>query len=254
MFGYVQSREKSNVSTVLTVPYQKADGVVVDVPLYASWTYGNGTVACFTSDLLGEWTGHWADTDGETFLKNIFSTTIPAQRVDYPYTLNVDYNGVVSMVEVIPATVNAYATLDMQITKPDGQVESHTLHFDRTRYYYEFDTPGVGKYEVKINYSYGVQDYETVMSFYIVRSPEYDSFAVYSAASLTSVIRDRGTVYEDNSLKVENNMDEISTYQLDFTIGLLAIAVALYVIDIIIRKLTWADVRSFFKKSSYKGG
>ena len=64
-------------------------------------------------------------------------------------------------------------------------------------------------------------------------------------------------VYEDDILKVENNMDEVSTYTVDYTIPLLAIAVALYVIDIIIRKLTWADIKSFFKKSSVptvKGG
>lgn len=247
--GYVQSRAKSDVTTVLTVPYQKADGVVVDVPLYSYWTYGNGKVACFTSDLLGKWTAGWAGTDGEIFLKNIFSTTVPAQRVDYPFTLNVNFDGNSSMVEVIPSTIDAFATLEMAITRPDGTTESHILHFDRTRYYYEFDTPDIGKYSVQINYSYGaVQDYEVVTNFYIARSPEYDSFVVYSAASLTSVIRDRGVVYEDNSLIVENNMDEVSTYKLDFTIALLAIAVALYVIDIIIRKITWADIRSLFKR------
>lgn len=249
VMGYVQSRAKSDVTTVLTVPYQKADGVVVDVPLYAYWAYGNGTVACFTSDLLGNWTGHWAGTDGETFLKNIFSTTIPDERVDYPFNLNVNFDGNSSLVEVIPSTIDAFATLKMEITHPDGTVDSQTLHFDRTRYYYEFETPAIGKYSVKINYSYGaVQDYEITTNFYIARSPEYDSFAVYSAASLTSVIRDRGVVYEDDSLVVENNMDEVSTYKMDFTIALLAIAVSLYVIDIIIRKITWADIRSLFKR------
>ena len=247
--GYVQSRAKSDVTTVLSVPYQKMDGVVVNVPLYAYWAYGNGTVACFTSDLMGQWTDHWAGTDGETFLKNIFSTTIPNERVDYPFTLNVNFDGNSSEVEVIPSTIDAFATLKMEITRPDGSVESQTLHFDRTRYYYEFDTPVIGKYSVKINYSYGaVADYEIVTNFYIARSPEYDSFVVYSAASLTSVIRDRGVVYEDDSLQVTNNMDEVSTYKVDFTMALLAIAVALYVIDIIIRKITWADIRSLFKR------
>lgn len=247
--GYVQSRAKSDTTTVLTVPYRKADGMLVDVPLYAHWAYGNGTVAVFTSDLLGTWTQDWTGTDGEVFLKNIFSTTIPAERVDYPFTLNVDFDGNSSMVEVIPSTIDAFATLQMEITHPDGTVEQQTLHFDRSRFYYEFETPDIGKYSVKINYSYGaVSDYEVTTCFYIARSPEYDSFAVYSAASLTSVIRDRGVVYEDDSLVVKNNMDEVSTYQLDFTIALLAIAVALYVIDIIIRKLTWADIRSLFKR------
>ena len=247
--GYVQSRAKSDVTTVLTVPYQKGDGMVVDVPLYAYWTYGNGTVACFTSDLMGQWTAGWAGTDGETFLKNIFSTTIPSERVDYPFALNVNFDGNSSVVEVIPSTIDAFATLEMTITRPDGTVDRQTLYFDRTRYYYEFDTPTIGKYSVQINYSYGaVQDYEVTTSFYIARSPEYDSFVVYSAASLTSVIRDRGVVYEDDSLIVTNNMDEISTYKMDFTIALLAIAVSLYVIDIIIRKITLADIRSLFKR------
>ncbi len=246
--GYVQSRAKSDVTTVLTVPYQKADGVVVDVPLYAYWAYGNGTVACFTTDMLGQWTNHWTGTDGEIFLKNIFSTTVPAERVDYPFALNVDFDGNSSLVEVIPSTIDAFAKLEMQITRPDGTVVKQTLHFDRSRYYYEFATPDVGKYAVQIQYSYGTVSYDITTYFYIVRSPEYDSFTVYSAASLTSVIRDRGVVYEDDSLVVENNMDEISTYEMDFTIALLAIAVALYVIDIIIRKLTWADIRSLFKR------
>ena len=247
--GFVQSRAKSDVTTVLTVPYQKADGVVVDVPLYAYWAYGNGQVACFTSDLLGEWTNHWSGTDGETFMRNIFTTTIPAERVDYPFNLNVKFDGNSSEVEVIPSTIDAFATLRMEITRPDGTVESQTLHFDRSRYYYEFDTPMIGKYSVKINYSYGaIKDYEITTNFYIARSPEYDSFVVYSAASLTSVIRDRGVVYEDDSLVVTNNMEEVSTYQVDFTIALLAIAVSLYVLDIIIRKITWADIRSLFKR------
>ena len=248
VLGFVQGRSKSDVTTVLTVPYQKLDGMVVDVPLYAYWAYGNGTVACFTSDLLGEWTSTWADTNGETFLKNIFGTTIPAERVDYPFALNVNFDGKSSMVEVIPSTIDAFAKLEMAITKPNGDRESQTLHFDRTRYYYEFNTPEIGKYSVDIIYSYGTERYEITTNFYIVRSPEYDSFVVFSAANLTSVIRDRGVVYEDNSLVVENNMDEVSTYQVDFTIALLAIAVSLYVIDIIIRKLTWADIRSLFKR------
>ena len=160
-----------------------------------------------------------------------------------------DFDGNSSVVEVIPSAIDPVAKLKMTITRPDGSVEEQVLHFDRTRYYYEFETPDIGKYSVQINYSYGnISDYEVTTNFYIVRSPEYDSFVVYSAASLTGVIRDRGTVYEDDSLVVENNMDEVSTYQLDFTVGLLAIAVALYVIDIIIRKLTWADIRSLFKR------
>ena len=168
--------------------------------------------------------------------------------MDYPFSLNVNFDGNSSLVEVIPSTIDAFAKLEMEIIKPNGESEKQTLFFDRTRYYYEFDTPDIGKYSVKILYSYGKEHYDITTNFYIARSPEYDSFVVFSASNLTSVIRDRGVVYEDDSLVVTNNMDEVSTYQVDFTIALLAIAVSLYVLDIIIRKLTWADIRSLFKR------
>lgn len=255
--GYIQNKAKTNATVILRVPYQKPSGKVADVPLYAYWNYGHGKVACFASDLMSDWTKDWKGTEGETFLRNVFSTGIPEERVDYPYTLNVEFDGVQSLVEVIPVTINPYATLQMEITDPSGNKETRTLYFDQTRYYYEFATPELGKYQVTITYSYGTNTYVNTAVFHIDRSPEYDSFALYSAASLTSAVRDRGVVYEDDSLKVENNMDEVSTYTVDYTIPLLAIAVALYVIDIIIRKLTWADIKSFFKKSSVptvKGG
>ena len=250
IYGFVQSKAKTGTSVILTVPYQKASGAQVEVPLYASWQYGEGKVACFTSDLLGAWSGSWKGNNGQVFLERVASVNIPDERVDYPYTLNVEYDGAQSLVEVIPVTINPYAVLHMQITRPDGTVEERQLNFDQTRFYYSFDTPQLGKYTVQIRYSYGVNTYENTAVFHIDRSPEYDSFVLYSAATLTSAVRDRGTVYEDSSLKVENNMDEVSTYTVKFTLPLFALAVVLYVLDIIIRKLTLADIKTFFKKSS----
>ena len=248
--GYVQTKAKSGTTVVLTVPYQKSSGAVADVPLYAYWQYGEGKVSCFTSDLLGKWSGSWKGTNGEIFLRNALQCSVPGERVDYPYTLNVEFDGAQSLVEVMPVTIDPYATLDMTITMPDGSVVTKTLNFDQTRYYYEFNTPLLGKYEVQIEYSYGQETYVNTAVFHIDRSPEYDSFVLYSAATMTSAVRDRGKVYEDDSLKVENNVDEVSTYVVDFTIPLLVLAVSLYLIDIIIRKLTWADIRSLFKKTS----
>ena len=71
-----------------------------------------------------------------------------------------------------------------------------------------------------------------------------------SAASLNAALRDRGVVYEDDSLVIQHNKDEISTYTMDFTVPLLVVAVVLYVVDIVIRKLKWADIVSLFKKTN----
>ena len=248
--GFVQCRAKTDAISVLTVPYQKSTGAMVDVPLYAYWDYGNGRVACFTSDLLGAWTAGWQNENGQNFFSNMLTTNIPEERVGYPYTIHVEYDGIDSTVEVVPATIQPFATMQVQVTLPDGTQVEKTLNFDQTRYYYTFETPDVGKYSVQITYTYADTTYVSNSVFYLARSPEYDAFAMCSAASLNGAIRDRGRVYEDGSLVIEHNKDEISTYVVNFTVPLLVAAVVMYVVDIIIRKLKWADIVSLFKKTN----
>ena len=249
--GFIQCSAKSDAVTVLAVPYQKYNGAVVDVPLYAYWHYGNGKVACFTSDLLGgEWTADWQAGDGEVFFKNVTQTMVPQERVDYPYTIHVEYDGISSLVEVVPATIKPFATMQVKVTMPDGGQVEKTLHFDQSRYYYTFQTPDVGKYQVQITYDFGTEQYVSNTVFYLARSPEYDAFAMCSAASLNAALRNRGQVYEDGSLQIQHNKDEVSTYTMDFTIALLVAAVVMYVADIVIRKLKWVDIVSLFKKTN----
>ena len=249
--GFIQCNAKSDAVTVLAVPYQKSSGAMVDVPLYAYWNYGNGTVACFTSDLAGGgWTEDWNTESAMRFFTNMVNTMVPKERVDYPYTINVEYDGIDSVVEIVPATIKPFATMQMVITMPDGQQVEKTLSFDQTRYYYSFETPDVGKYTVQITYQFGDDTYVSNSVFYLARSPEYDAFAMCSAASLNAALRDRGTVYEDDSPQIRHNKDEVSTYVMDFTVPLLVAAVVMYVVDIVIRKLKWADIVSLFKKTN----
>lgn len=249
--GFIQCSAKTDAVTVLAVPYQKSSGAVVDVPLYAYWNYGNGKVACFTSDLLGgEWTAGWQTASGEAFFKNMTQTMVPQERVDYPYTIHVEYDGISSLVEVVPATIKPFATMQVKVSMPDGSQVEKTLYFDQTRYYYTFQTPAVGKYQVQITYDFGTEQYVSNTVFYLARSPEYDAFAMCSAASLNGALRNRGKVYEDDSLVIEHNKDEVSTYTMDFTVALLVAAVVLYVVDIVIRKLKWVDIVSLFKKTN----
>jgi hypothetical protein len=162
----------------------------------------------------------------------------------------VEYDGISSLVEVVPATIKPFATMQVKVTMPDGNQVEKTLHFDQTRYYYTFQTPAVGKYQVQITYDFGEEQYVSNTVFYLARSPEYDAFAMCSAASLNAALRNRGQVYEDDSLVIEHNKEEVSTYTMDFTVPLLAMAVVMYVADIVIRKLKWVDIVSLFKKTN----
>jgi hypothetical protein len=119
VYGYVYAKAKASAKTVLSVPYTKASGSVVDAPLYAYWKYGNGRVASYTSTVSGDWARDWQTGDGALFLAQMGKANTPSERVDYPYTLNVSYNGTLALVEMIPATLNPYATAHMRIVTPE---------------------------------------------------------------------------------------------------------------------------------------
>ena len=150
---------------------------------------------------------------------------------------------------MIPAVLNPYATMHMEITLPNGETIADQLLFNSTGYYYEFATPDLGKYKITFTYSYDDHEYVSDTYFNVSYSPEYDSFATFSASDLNQAIRGNGTITENGVPKIENDEKEISTYKVNYTVPLLIIAVALYVIDIIIRKLKWVDIKSLFVKT-----
>ena len=92
--------------------------------------------------------------------------------------------------------------------------------------------------------------YPSETFFNLSYSPEYDSFQIFESSALHEAIRQRGTVSEDGSIKLENDENMLDTYVIDFTMPFLIAAAALYVIDVIIRKLKWSDIRNLFKKKA----
>ena len=246
VLGYAYAKTKASATTVLTVDFVKSSGNVVEAPLYAYWTYGNGRVSTFTSTFTGEWAAEWQGESGDRFFENIYTVSTPAERVDYPYTVSVDYDGTYSRVEIIPVVLNPYATVDVTVTLPDGTTVTEELIFDSTRYFYSFETPIRGRYLVNITYAYGDKSFESETAFHLGYSPEYDAFAVFDPAALHAAIRNRGTVSEGVIPSLENDDKEVATYILRFVAPLMIAAAVMYILDVIIRKLRWSDIKSFF--------
>ena len=254
VMGYTYAKAKASATTVLTVDYVKAGGTTVEVPLYAYWNYGNGRVASFTSTLTGEWTRRWETGSGAGFFENLLSVNVPNERFDAPYTLGVEYDGSHSLLELIPVTLHAGATADVCVTLPDGSEMTKRLIFDSTRYFYRFETPLKGRYIIRITYAYGDKIFESEAAFHVGYSPEYNAFEVFDPAALHAAIRNRGTVSEGSVPTLQNNDKEVATYVVRFTVPLMIAAAVLYLLDVIIRKLTWNDLRSFFGFGAGKGG
>ena len=256
--GYIYGKAKSSATTVLYAEYKKpsadGQGVIINTPIYAYWNYGEGRVASLMTDMTGEWLNSWIDSGNkDIFFDNLLDSNTPEEKIDYPYTLSVDYDGKYTSIEIVPAILDPSAKVKVEITAPiSGEVMSKDLIFDSEKFFYSFETPEIGKYDIKVIYSYGEGEdgisYPSETFFNLSYSPEYDSFQIFEASALHEAIRQRGTVSEDGSIKLENDEKMIDTYTVDFTMPFLIAAAALYVVDVIIRKLKWNDIKSLFKK------
>ena len=256
--GYVYSTLKSSATDVLVTKYQKNSDVTTEPPVYAYWDYGNGKVCTLTTKISGQWTAGWRETEGDVFLSGLASVNTPDEKVDFPYSITVTYDGIEAKVEMVPAVLNPYAHVAISITTPDGTVLTATsddaFAFDASKYVYEFKTDVLGKYAIKIVYSYDQKSFESDTYFNLSYSPEYNRFEIFSPSPLHAAVRNRGTVNDGVVPKLENDEKEIETYVVNFVIPLLIIAISLYIIDIMVRKLKWNDIKGLFKWTKKIGG
>ncbi len=246
--GYVYSKSKASAENILFVNYKKASGNTVQVPLYSYWEYGNGRVATLTTNLGGEWVKNWREGEGLSFLNNISTTNIPNTKIDHPYTVEVSFDGKYIHVEIVPAVTNPDATMTVTVVLPNGEELTEKLIFDSYRYFYKFETGAPGKYIINTSYDWSTKQYASSNIYNVSYSPEYDSFSSFTPAVLHSFVRNNGTVTENGNVILKTDETKLETYILRFTVPFLAAAAVLYVIDTIIRKLKWADIKSFFKR------
>jgi uncharacterized membrane protein len=87
--GYIETEIKSGADLDLIIPKEgKWD------PLLASWNYGKGKTAAFTTDLHGRWTKEWMRWNGlERFWAEIFEWLSPPKKSLPPYEIRVNPSG-----------------------------------------------------------------------------------------------------------------------------------------------------------------
>ncbi|MBO5043353.1 MAG: VWA domain-containing protein [Clostridia bacterium] len=249
--GFVYAKAKASATTVLTTDYKKAEGKTTNPPVYAYWEYGNGRVASFTATFTGKWMQAWENAEGQRFFENLLEVNTPEERIDYPFTLNIHFDGTYSQVEIIPVTLNPHATTTVKLWLPGSATPvEEVLTFDSARYFYDFNTPDLGKYDIEITYAYDDKVFTARTAYNISYSPEYDRFVIFDAGSLHECIRNRGTVTEGAVPEIVNDENEVATYEVSYAIPMLIAAVVIFVIDIFIRKIKWKDILSLFGKKA----
>ncbi len=250
VYGYVNSKPKLDATMVLSVDYAKNSTTTVQVPLYSYREHGNGRVATFTSSLSGNWLSDWGESLKGRFFKNLLETNTPRERQDYPFELRLEHFGDRSTVEISPTYLNPRAKAKVKITAPDGSVTEQQPVFDLNEYRTTFDTAKVGRYHIEITYSYGNHTFAASTYYTIAYDAEYDAFAAYDVASVYDFMRGLGEVSTDGNINLANDEGDVATYERDFKAPLLIFAVAVFVVDVFIRKFGWKDIKGFFRRSS----
>lgn len=254
VYGYINSKAKADATMVLSVDYQKNADTAAKVPLYSYRAHGNGRVATFTSSLSDDWLQGWDEETRALFFNNVLTTNTPSERINYPYTLDFTYGGDASTVEIVPSYLNPQAKATITITSPDGTTSRQQLVFNLNKYLATFETPDIGRYHIEITYSYGNHSFTSNTYFTVPYYTEYDAFTAYDVTNIYNFMRGVGEISKDGKLNLENDKNDVSTYELSFAVPLLILSVVLFVIDVFIRKTRWKDIKNSFIKIFKKGG
>ena len=248
---FIYGVNKASATSVLQLNYQKdGSSVINQVPLYSYWTYGNGSVISFTSTVNNTWLTNWNQDLQQTFLDNVLYENTPSQKAEYPYVLDIQQEESFTRVLIIPADLHFGTSASIRLSMPNGEIYEQALDFDTYYYYYEFKSAEVGQYLIDVTYKYNKVDYSASTVINVSYTREYDAFATFDPSMLLKAVDGRGTVITEGNLIVTNDSNDVGTYTIDYTYALLIIAVALYVIDIIVRTLKWEDIVSFFGGNS----
>ena len=249
--GFWYNSAKSTAQTVLTAKYYRDKGVTsFDVPLYAYWSGGGkGKVVSFLSDISSNWTYDWVyGTGGEAFLSNVPKATLPSERINTPFIVEVEGSGNSTTVYVgTSSTLQSSASFTATVVDANGMTTTKNLAFDSSTYFATFSTDAPGRYRVLVDYSYNDLSYRTEVDFSVSYYAEYDSFTSYSKSYMYRLLTENGKILELDEIKsLENNASAYTSYTFRFTVPLMIISAVAFVADIIVRQLRWQDITSFF--------
>lgn len=243
--GYLGTTIKDNATAYITTEEGH--------PIYASWTYGLGTIACFTSDLYGNWSSTWlSDSVGKAMTAKMVETTVADVHHDSSFAADITVRGMTTDILVTTSGSNTENVLSLTVASKNGSKDYVLTHTDPGVYETSIVTEESGIYEIMItetDSSNNIVDYlETAVA--VSYSAEYDAFADSGEVLLSNICG-----YSDGKIFVDMNelaKVKVSAISLIFNPMVLfaVLAMILLLADIAIRKLRWKDIRGYLIKFS----
>ena len=177
---------------------------------------------------------------------------MPSEREEVPLIVEINSESSNSYLYVLPPTLNPNAKISLKLTTPSGEVINKELVYTTTDYETNFESEEVGTYKLEISYSLNNVSYVKEYLYDVSYTEEYNSFAYYESSNLNHMVNNGNKVYE-NASEVDMSIDETkaTTFTYDFTVLFMSIAICLFVVDIFIRKVKWADIKQIFARGKH---
>ena len=177
LHGYVLATSKDRAETALTV-LTESDGEEELDPILATWKYGIGTTAAFTSDLSTRWGRDWVAWDKyEPFVKQLMTKISRATQQGHLrlWSTRSGTEGIIVVEDFHPEEM--FLDVQAEIAGPRDRTESVRLkQIGPRRYQATVPLWGKGRYQVVAAGIAGERTDQAIGGFIVPYSPEYLRF------------------------------------------------------------------------------
>lgn len=230
LHGYVSTTAKPRANIVLESEKKE--------PILATWQYGLGRTASWTSDLSGQWTDEWiASEEGLDILRNLISYSM---RSDILYDIEVkgESNGGVSTVTVkLPVNQNTTGVSANIIAENGEEYKADMSASLPGEYVCTIPTEKEGAYIITINEN--LSDGESNVynaGFILGYSKEYDARSFNGNGIINEISSYDGIRQINSPEEVYENEPEQSYAKKDISVKLIVLALILFILDILLRR------------------
>ena len=233
--GYIGVSAKDAATVVLTI---NGD------PLYAEWTYGEGKVASFMSDLKGNWTSdYFTDERGQKFILNVVKNLLADSDIKSEFDVTFERENFTNVIKVNTDSGNGKNKVEAVITYPNGDIKAIELKMVANNEYAVQlpDYGDEGLYQVTLLKTTSKGEISDSFFTTFSYSMEYNAFNDYEESfafieKLTKNGKGKLYTFEDDVFAHEIIYDDL-TYNPQ--LGLVILALILFLLDICVRKFNW---------------
>lgn len=244
LHGYVSTTAKSRADVVLESDKEE--------PVLATWQYGLGRTAAWTSDISGQWSSDWlASDEGTQIIRNLVSYTM---RNDVLYDVDVKgeaSDGMSTVTAKIPVNSKTSGVTASVLTQEGSEYNISMSAVAPGQYTGTIPTDVEGAYIITLTESLSDGEENVYNTGFIIGySNEYDTRNMDNNGVIDELISYDG-------INIISSPDEVYSSELpdtyakrDISVPLIITALILLLIDILLRRFT--EVSDRIAESLYK--